>query len=103
MAKAQLKSYDAKKTGNQEKSDIQWELIRECYESGYCKEDIRILLNFIDYVIRVPRAFQKKLIEKIIKYEEEHNMNYVASWERIAEQRGERKGNERGYLRQPGN
>lgn len=99
VVKAQLKSFDAKKTGNQEKSDIQWELIRECYESGYSKEDIRILLNFVDYVIRVPRAFQKKLIERIIKYEEEHSMNYIASWERIAEQRGERKGERKGILK----
>ena len=60
VVKAQLKRYELKKADNEKKSTVKWELIRQCYESGYSKEDIRVLLKFIDWLIRLPEGLNKQ-------------------------------------------
>jgi len=92
IVKAQLKSYELKKAGNEQKSSVKWELIRQCYEKGYSKEDIRVILKFIDWLIRLPEGLNKQLSEKIEKLEEDYKMPYITSWERIAKKEGKKEG-----------
>jgi len=96
VVKAQLRSYGIKKGSNEKKSSVKWELIRQCYESGYNKEAIGTLLKFIDWLIRLPKDYQDILSPKVTKLEEEYKMPYVTSWERIGEERGEKRGIEKG-------
>jgi predicted transposase/invertase (TIGR01784 family) len=96
VVKAVLKSHEAKRTSDEEKSIIKWDLIKQCYRKGYTKNQIEMLLKFIDWVIRLPDAYQRELSIKIAKLEEEQKMNYVTSWERLAEQKGKRKGKQEG-------
>jgi len=98
IVKAQLKSYELKKADNNNKSTVKWELIRQCYERRYKKEQIRALLKFIDWIIRLPEGLDNQISEKIARLEEEYKMPYVTSWERIAEKRGEKRGEEKGKL-----
>jgi hypothetical protein len=99
VVKAHLKSFEVKKEPDNKKSSVKWELMRQCYESGYSKKSSRILLKFIDWFIRLPDELEKQLTGKIIKFEEEYKMPYVTSWERIAEERGKKIGEEIGEER----
>ena len=92
VVKVQLKSYEMKKADNDRKSIIKKELIRECYKQGYEKGQIRSLLRFIDWIIRLPEGLQNKLTQEINKIEEEYKMPYVTSWERSGLKKGREQG-----------
>jgi predicted transposase/invertase (TIGR01784 family) len=92
IVKAQLKNYELKKAGNEQKSSVKWELIRQCYERKYPKEEIRVLLKFIDWLIRLPVGLTKQLSKKIAILEEEYKMPYVTSWERLGKEEGKKEG-----------
>ena len=108
VVKAQLRSQEIKKAGDNKKSTAKWELIRECYAKGYTKREIRVLMKFIDWLIRLPDDLKKQLNVKISRLEEDYKMPYVTSWERdareegvkigekIGEKRGEKRGERRG-------
>jgi len=92
IVKAQLKSYELKKAVNEQKSSVKWELIRQCYEKKYPKEEIRVLLKFIDWLIRLPEGLAIQLSKKIVSLEEEYKMPYVTSWERLGKKEGKKEG-----------
>lgn len=92
VVKAQLKSYELKKADNNKKSSVKWQLIRQCYNKGYSKKEIKTLFKFFDWIIRLPDDYEKQLTEKIIKFEEENKMPYVTSWEKIGEKKGKKEG-----------
>ncbi|MCP5104867.1 MAG: hypothetical protein GY950_15885 [bacterium] len=96
VVKAQLKRYELKKAGDEKKSTVKWELIRQCYERGYTKDEIRVLLKFINWLILLPDGLDKQLSKKIAKLEEDYKMPYVTSWERMAKEEGVKIGEERG-------
>lgn len=98
IVKAQLKSQETKKGGIDHKYNAKWELIRECYRQGYVKDQIRPLLKFIDWVIRLPDELQKKIKQETLKIEEEYKMPYVPTWEREALQEGLQKGRQEGLI-----
>jgi predicted transposase/invertase (TIGR01784 family) len=98
VVKAQLKNYELKRADDKKKSTVKWELIRQCYEKGYTRRQIKALLKFIDWIIQLPEGLNKQLSEKITKLEEDYKMPYVTSWERIAEERGVKIGEEKGKV-----
>ena len=98
IVKAQLKSFEAKKGDNHIKYDIKFELIRQLLKHGYDGKYIRSLFNFIDLVFRLPESLEKKLSQEVNKIEEEQNMAYVTSWERIAKKEGKLEGKREGKL-----
>jgi predicted transposase/invertase (TIGR01784 family) len=91
VVKAQLKSYKAKKSDPLNRYNVKFELIRECYRQGYPREKLRILLKFMDWIIRLPKEYQKKINDAVTKLEEENKMTYVSSWEREAREQGRRE------------
>jgi hypothetical protein len=99
VVKAQLKSYELKKADDKRKSAVKWELIRQCYERGYTKKEIRALLKFIDWLILLPVELDKQLSKKIAKLEEDYKMPYVTSWERMAKEEGVKIGEDIGEER----
>ncbi|MDQ1354423.1 MAG: hypothetical protein QG657_4732, partial [Acidobacteriota bacterium] len=93
---AQLERYKLKKADDNKKSAVKLELIRRCYERRYTKEEIRVLLKFIDWLIRLPEGLNEQLSTKIEKLEEDYKMPYITSWERIAEKKGVKIGKQEG-------
>lgn len=89
---AQLKSSEAKKGDNSRNFDVKRELIRMCYKQGYERKQIRVLLKFIDWVIRLPEDLENRLTQEISKIEEGYKMPYVTSWERLGEKKGRKEG-----------
>ncbi len=88
VVKAQLQSYEAKKANPQKKFNVKLELIRQLYRRGYTKVQVKTLLKFIDWIIRIPVEYEQQLKQEIDTIEEEHKMPYVTSWERTARQEG---------------
>ncbi|MCP4154931.1 MAG: hypothetical protein GY757_44825, partial [bacterium] len=103
VVKAQLKSHEVKQSDANKRYEVVKELIRECYKMGYNKEKTHIVLNFFDWVIRLPEDY-KKQIKNVIKHvEEDYKMEYVATWEREwvdrmeeKEKKGKREGKREG-------
>jgi hypothetical protein len=68
---AQLKSYEAKHSDDEKKFEITKELIRQCYKKGYSHETAHVILNFFDWVIRLPESYKDQVLEVIRSTEEE--------------------------------
>jgi len=92
IVKAQLKSHEIKKADNDTKFEVTKELIRQCYQHGYSKEDTRQVMNFFDWVIRLPEPYKNRLKEVIRKIEEEFKMEYIPIWLRDERKEGEKIG-----------
>jgi len=92
VVKAQLKSFEVKKADEDTKFDVTKELIRQCYKHGYSRDEINTLAKFIEWIIRLSKASEKRLKEEIKRIEEEFKMPYLASWERSAKREGKREG-----------
>ena len=69
-------------------------LIKSLYERGYGREDIVQLFRLIDWFIGLPSQEEEQLWQEIQTLEEEQNMPYITSVERI----GMRKGLEQGQI-----
>jgi predicted transposase/invertase (TIGR01784 family) len=94
IVKAQLKSHEVKQEGDDKKFEVTKELIRQCYQHGYSKEDTHLVMNFFDWVIRLPESYKDRIKEVIRKIEEEFKMEYIPLWERDARKEGKEEGKE---------
>jgi hypothetical protein len=96
IVKAQLKSHEVKQAGDDKKFEVTKELIRQCYKHGYSKEDTHLVMNFFDWVIRLPESYKDRIKEVIKKIEEEFKMEYIPLWERDARKEGINVGRKEG-------
>ncbi len=71
-----------------------WKLIlaKQLYQKGFARTDVINLLRFIDWVIQLPQDLEKSFWQEIYSYQEETNMPYVTSLERMAKEEGLRDG-----------
>ena len=88
IVRAQLKSLEVKKAGNERKFEVTKELIRECYRYGYSKDDTRTIMHFFAWVIRLPERLKARIKSEIEKVEEELKMEYIPLWERDSHEEG---------------
>jgi len=72
----------------EQRLDAKFQLIRLLYERGYSKEQVIELFRLIDWMIRLPDNLNIEFKERVDQLEEEQNMAYVTSVERIAMQEG---------------
>lgn len=85
---AQLKSLEAKKADIHTKYDVKLQLFKDCFKKGYTKDQIHILIKFIDWIINLPEKYQEKLSDQLLILKEDNIMPYITSWERIAKKKG---------------
>lgn len=76
----------------EQRLDAKIQLIRLLYERGYSKEQILEVLRLIDWMMRLPDNLEIKCKQIVDQIEEEQNMAYVTSMERIAMQEGKLEG-----------
>jgi len=67
-------------------------LIRELYERGYGRDEIRGLFEFIDWVLQLSDEEEKIVWEEIKDIEEAKEMPYITSVERIGMKQGLQQG-----------
>ena len=69
-----------------------WQLTRRLYERGYTKQQISNLLRLIDWVLTLPEKMDLAFEEKVLAYEQENNMPFITSFERIGIEKGRQEG-----------
>ncbi|AOY80225.1 DUF4351 domain-containing protein [Moorena producens JHB] len=95
---AHLKAVDTRSDGQQRKI---WKmaLTRRLYQQGYQRQDILNLYHFIDWVMHLPSALEQTFREELNQYEQEVNMKYVTSIERLGIKQGRQEGLQEGAER----
>jgi hypothetical protein len=73
-------------------------LIKSLYDR-WGRDDVRRLVRLIDWLIRLPRTLELKVREEVEAFEQEKQMPYVTSFERLAKEEGEAIGEARGEAR----
>lgn len=71
-------------------------LIKRLYTRNWKREDITTLLIFLDWVLALPKPLELKCRELIAILEEEMEMDYVTSFERMGIEKGLQKGVQQG-------
>lgn len=67
-------------------------LVKGLYERGYSRQDILELFRLIDWMMRLPESLELTFRDELKQFEEEKQMQYVTSIERIGRQEGEQEG-----------
>ena len=71
-------------------------LVKSLYRRGYSREDILELFRLIDWMMSLPASVQREFNQEIARFEEEQQMPYVTSVERLARQEGQQEGRQEG-------
>jgi len=74
-------------------------LIKSLYERGYGRENIVELFRLIDWFIALPEWEEERLWQEIQTLEEDKNMPYVTSVERIGIKKGQKEGKQQDIVR----
>jgi hypothetical protein len=69
---------------------LRWKLtlIKGLYERGYGRQDILELFRLLDWMMRLPESLELTFRDELKQFEEEKQMQYVTSVERIGRQEG---------------
>lgn len=94
---AHLKSQETKDDASR-RYVWKFRLVRGLYEKGWNKERVRSLFRFVDWLLDLPLKLEQQLSEQLRRFEEEKQMPYVTSIERLALERGREKGREEGLM-----
>ena len=73
-------------------------LARLLYERGHGRERVLSLLRFIDWLLALPKEQEIAVRQEIRNWEEEQEMPYVTSFERLSRAEGLEEGLERGRM-----
>lgn len=71
-------------------------LAKMLYHRGYNRQEILGLFLFIDWIMTLPPELEEQFMTDLIAYEEREQKPYVSSVERLATERGLRRGMEQG-------
>jgi len=87
-----------KETLHDDEGRKKWKLYlaRLLYERSYSRIDLINLFRFIDWLMKLPQDMEEGFWEEIRQYEEEKNMPYVTSVERIGIKKGLQQGIQQG-------
>jgi hypothetical protein len=80
-----------KETRNDAMARKEWKfkLTRSLYERGYERQDILNLFRFIDWILELPEDLTQSFRDELEQYEQEKQMPYVTSIERMGIEQGE--------------
>jgi hypothetical protein len=84
---AHLKAQETRDDG-QERKLWKFILTRRLYERGYERQDILNLYRFIDWLLELPEGLELEFQQEIEQFEQERQMTYISSIERMAQQKG---------------
>lgn len=78
----------------------QWKLrlLRPLYRRGMTAEDVRKLFRVLDWMMQLPEEIELDFRRELEKYEQENQMPYITSIERLAKNEGREEGREEGRV-----
>ena len=81
----------ASQTRKNREERLRWKLYltRRLYKQGYQRQDIINLFAFIDWVMTLPDNLETQFWTEVSQFEEEQQMPYITSVERLGIQKGE--------------
>lgn len=82
----------------QSRKEWKFRLTRMLYEQGYERQDIVELYRFLDWILELPDDLKQAFHTELAQYEQERQMPYVTSIERMGEARGRKEGRKEGEL-----
>ncbi len=59
-------------------------LVRLLYQRGYRREDILELFRVLDWMLQLPDGLEQEFKRELIAFEEQANMPYITSIERLS-------------------
>jgi len=71
-------------------------VIRGLYERGFTADQVRELFRLIDWMMDLPEELEMELRQELSQFEEEKQMPYVTSVERLARKEGQAEGKAEG-------
>jgi flagellar biosynthesis/type III secretory pathway protein FliH len=88
----------AQETAGNTRHRYTWKLrlIKGLYTRGWGRDDVRQLVRLIDWFLQLPKAIELRVEKEIEAFEQEKQMPYVTSFERLGLERGKKQGMERG-------
>ena len=89
MTLASLKTHES---DHQTRADFKFNLTKMLYERGYSGEMILALYEFLDGIMVLPETMEKIYLDQVNQYEEESQMPYITSAERIGIEKGKIEG-----------
>jgi hypothetical protein len=84
---AHLTNQQTKRNVNQ-RYDGKLRIAKSLYQKGYSRGDILELFRLIDWMINLPEMAEQEFKKEIQRFEEEKQVAYITSVERIARQEG---------------
>jgi hypothetical protein len=83
-----------KETKQDYESRREWKfrLTRRLYEQGYERQDIMNLFRFVDWVLELPEDLKQAFRDDLAQYEQERQMPYITSIERMGIEQGRVEG-----------
>lgn len=94
FAKVVMAHLLAQETRQTPENRFEWKLslVKGLYDQGFRQEDLLELFRFIDWLLALPEDLERRFDEEITHYEEEKQMTYITSVERIGIQKGIQQG-----------
>ena len=80
----------------QSRKDWKFRLTRMLYENGYERQAILDLFRFIDWILELPSDLKEAFRNELAQYEQEKQMPYVTSIERMGIEQGWKEGRKEG-------
>lgn len=76
----------------QQRKQWKWTLVRKLFEQGYSRNDVVELFRLIDWMMTLPDRLEREFRAELRQYQEERQMPYVTSIERLAKEEGIQEG-----------
>ncbi len=73
-------------------------LLRPLYERGLTANEVRKLFRVLDWMMQLPTDIELEFRQQLEQYEQEKQMPYITSIERMAIEKGQGEGQEKGWL-----
>ena len=80
----------------QSRKDWKFRLTRMLYENGYERQAIVDLYRFLDWILELPEDLKRSFRNELAQYEQERQMPYVTSIERMGIEQGRKEGRKEG-------
>lgn len=72
--------------------EAKWTLVKRLYQCGFDRPQVAELFRMIDWMMQLPAEHEQRLQHDLLQFEEEMNMRYVTSIERLALKKGLEQG-----------
>jgi len=72
----------------QQRKQWKWVLVRGLFEQGYSRDDVVELFRLVDWMMGLPTDLEQEFRAALRQYQEERQMPYITSVERLAKEEG---------------